>query len=145
MLSSLFTSCLYVETFLWMCLTFFIIKIKERLKKIVSPLYIQRKKNIAPKMLLTFIHSVNITRVWSRGWNASKQQNRQFSKSLYSIEGIMRNTISIQYIRWWHLLQRKTKQQRRIWAVCTGEVLQCKRKANHMKRYMQWSIQHYSQ
>lgn len=80
-----------------MCLTFFIIKIKERLKKIVSPLYIQRKKNIAPKTLLTFIHSVSITRVWSRGWNASKQQNRQFSKSLYSIEGIKRNTISRVY------------------------------------------------
>ena len=45
-------------------------------------------------MLLTFIHSVNITRVWSRGWNASKQQNRQLSKSLYSTEGTKRNTIS---------------------------------------------------
>lgn len=44
-------------------------------------------------MLLTFIHSVNITRVWSRGWNASNQQNRQFSKSLSSTEGIKRNTI----------------------------------------------------
>ena len=47
-----------------MCLTFFIIKIKEKLKKIMSSLYIQRKKNIAPKMLVTFIHSVNITSDW---------------------------------------------------------------------------------
>ena len=122
-----------------MCLTFFIIKIKERLKKIVSPLYIQRKKNIAPKTLLTFIHSVSITRVWSRGWNASKQQNRQFSKSLYSIEGIKRNTISRVYSTSDDDTCYEEKESSKgEYELCVPERgCDVKRKASHMKGYTQ--------
>lgn len=61
-----------------------------------SPLYIQRKKNTTPKMLLTFTHSINIAKglLVGAAMQAINKNTTLLSRSLYSSERRKRNKVS---------------------------------------------------